>query len=73
MASALAVEASASAPTLPDNLSDDERDITGKVGPVDSDDEAAPRDSVEENGIEDEDEDDLFGDGANEDDSDGRE
>ncbi|KAF2019013.1 hypothetical protein BU24DRAFT_418601 [Aaosphaeria arxii CBS 175.79] len=64
MASAVAVDASASAPSLPDNLSDDEP-ITGKVGPVDSDDDGEPRDTVEENGLDDdEDDDDLFGDGG---------
>ncbi|KAF2740025.1 hypothetical protein EJ04DRAFT_483579 [Polyplosphaeria fusca] len=62
MASSVAVEASLSVPRLPDNLSDDEEIITGKVGPIDSDEEGAPRDTVEENGTGDQDEDDLFGD-----------
>ncbi|KAF2463188.1 uncharacterized protein BDR25DRAFT_273560 [Lindgomyces ingoldianus] len=66
MASAVAVDASSSAPRLPDDLSDDE-EITGKVGPIDSDEDGTPRDTVEENGLEDEEEDDLFGDGADED------
>lgn len=68
MASSVAVEASLSAPRLPDNLSDDDEDITGKVGPIDSDEAGTPRDTVEENGAgdEDEDEDDLFGDGGEE-------
>ena len=65
MASIPNLEASLNGPRLPDNLSDDD-DITGKVGPIDSDDEIQPRDTVEENGL-DEDEDDLFGDGGEQD------
>jgi RNA polymerase-associated protein LEO1 len=69
MASQVAVEASLNAPSLPNNLSDDdEHDITAKVGPIDSEDEiheGTPRNTVEENGLdEEEDDDDLFGDGA---------
>lgn len=64
MASAVAVDAAASAPRLPNNLSDDEAEFTGKVGPIDSDDELTPKDSVEENGGLEEDDDDLFGDGG---------
>lgn len=67
MASAAAVNAAASAPRLPDDLSDDdEQDFTGKVGPLDDEDEGTPRDTVEENGL-DEDDDDLFGDGGDDD------
>jgi RNA polymerase-associated protein LEO1 len=69
MASQVAVEASLNAPRLPNNLSDDEDDITAKVGPIDSEDEiheGTPRNTVEENGLDEEedDDDDLFGDGA---------
>lgn len=64
MASTPSVDAALSAPRLPDNLSDDDQEITGKVGPVDSDEEGTPRNTVEENGLDDEDDDDLFGDGG---------
>jgi RNA polymerase-associated protein LEO1 len=65
MASSVAVEAATAAPRLPNNLDDDdEHMITGKVGPIDSEEEGTPRDTVEENGLGDEDDDDLFGDGG---------
>ncbi|ORY13684.1 Leo1-like protein-domain-containing protein [Clohesyomyces aquaticus] len=68
MASAAGVGAASEAPRLPDDLSDDES-ITGKVGPIDSDDDGTPRDTVEENALDDDDDDDddLFGDGGGED------
>ncbi|KAF1994606.1 hypothetical protein P154DRAFT_526948 [Amniculicola lignicola CBS 123094] len=49
-----------------DGLSDDELMGAGKIGAVDSSDEdVAPRDTVEENGLDDDlDDDDLFGDGG---------
>jgi RNA polymerase-associated protein LEO1 len=46
----------------PSDLSDDE-ETTGHVGPIDSDEDGTPRNTVEENGL-DEDDDDLFGDGG---------
>ncbi|KAF2786154.1 hypothetical protein K505DRAFT_318902 [Melanomma pulvis-pyrius CBS 109.77] len=67
MASAVAVHAASSATRLPDSLSDDD-EITGKVGPLDSEEESTPRNTVEENGLDDEDEDDLFGDGGDDED-----
>ncbi|KAF2706877.1 hypothetical protein K504DRAFT_459303 [Pleomassaria siparia CBS 279.74] len=63
MASAVAVEAASSLPRLPDNLSDEDQEITAKVGPIDSEEEGTPRNTVEENGLDDVDDDDLFGDG----------
>ncbi|KAH7130657.1 Leo1-like protein-domain-containing protein [Dendryphion nanum] len=51
---------------MSDILSDDE--LTGNALHVDSDEEAAPRNTVEENGLDDdEDDDDLFGDGGDDD------
>lgn len=66
MASSVALEASLNGPSLPSNLSDDEQEITGHVGPIDSEEEGTPRDTVEENGLDEED-DDLFGDGGDDD------
>jgi RNA polymerase-associated protein LEO1 len=49
-------------PTISD---DDEHEFTGKVGAVDSDGEGTPRITVEENGVDADD--DLFGDGGDDD------
>jgi hypothetical protein len=48
---------------LPSPLSDDERENPEELGPVDDGETNTPRETVEENGL-DEDDDDLFGDGA---------
>ena len=67
MASAAAVSTASTAPSLPDD-SDSDAEVTGEVGQLDDDeDDSPPRRTVEHGGEDELDDDDLFGDGLDDD------